>query len=168
MPSQADGIFVGEVVRSVPIASAPLVRADAALVRIDGDIRFRRKTDAGSIGRQPFDITAQSIDINDNIPVMKVGASTGLTTGTLACQPELLSIPNQALGRSRPHQPVYMVLGDDQHADFGAPGDSGAIVFDEDLRPVGLLVAMYYGGSRPRLGVCIPIRNVLSELRASL
>lgn len=75
------------------------------------------------------------------MPVKKIGAKTGLRTGKVVVRDlDGFSVPI-GKGLSATFNDVIEIVSDNPKRRFSNSGDSGALVYSDDLRPVGLLFA---------------------------
>lgn len=169
-PSALHGQPIGKVVRSEPRVVNPRLErleVDAALVELAPNVRFSSETPWGPLEREVFDFETEVNDPFADLPVYKVGATTGPTIGDLALTPEVDQIHLPSLGRRMTYQPVYYAIAR-EHGDFAAHGDSGAVVFDADRRPAAMVVGAAFTGSAPRIALCSPLTTVLAALQVHL
>ena len=160
---------LGEVVRSHPAEPSDEVHLDAALVHLDDHVTLERVVRThGTSGR------ARDLDgSEDFITVYKRGCTSGLTEGTLDPTPESLRVRLPHAGGEpivRDYLRGWFVEG--HNGPFARPGDSGAIVVDEDECVVGMVVALRTDavkGPQPTdLTYVVPIHDILLGLDVRL
>jgi len=155
---------IGEFVRAVPLAVRGQQRVDCAFAKLTIDA-FDPATlpGGGSVKRAVGSVAHQTA-------VMKFGAASRKTTG-------IVTEPDQDAFEIHYRFGVGLVKFDDQieiesdnSAHFAIGGDSGSLVVDGDLRPVGLLFSIAMaGGSRGNgLAYANPIEQVLERLGVDL
>lgn len=105
--------------------------------------------------------------IFDDVPVQKVGRTTGFTEGTV----EAIGVNNvkvQMIGGPRPKYALFnqQVAVAGVSETFSKGGDSGSLICTQDGRPVALLFAGTKTGGRHGRGITYanPIRTVLNAL----
>lgn len=165
--SAADAL-VGMVVRSEPPAFTDQIGVDAALVRP------KRGVTLGSVVRseEPSavlrDITAEPL--GGEVLVHKRGWN-GFTTGLLERQPTILEVDLKRPDGSVEVATYYdgYFIHSDGREPFARPGDSGAIVIDDDDCVIGMVVAVQgKGQSADDKAFCVPIVSILEALRIDL
>jgi hypothetical protein len=108
------------------------------------------------LGRRPRGIRTQ---VSLGLPVIKVGAVSGKTTGEIT-QLHLLAYLDYQGSNGPITVPMQDLIG---ISSFAVPGDSGALVLDTSGAAVGLHIGSYQG-----ISVCIPMRRVLGAMDCSL
>jgi hypothetical protein len=161
---------IGEVIDSAPAEPCEEVELDACLVRVEDHVKL------GQVVRETITSgRARNLDgLNDLVTVFKRGANTpNLTQGLLDPTPESLKVE-----LPQPHGPPivrdylrgWFVYGEAQP--FARPGDSGAIVVDEDDCVVAMVVALRTETQRaPQVddpAFVIPILDILDGLGVRL
>jgi hypothetical protein len=102
--------------------------------------------------------------------VMKIGSKTGTTTGKVLVK-ELDSFPIPVARKlTATFNDLIEIESDNPALRFSDGGDSGSLVYTEDLRPVGLLFSDTAGGGTFRNGLSFANRfeHVTSELGVTL
>jgi hypothetical protein len=169
--AEVHGKAIGRVVRSAP-ALPPASRAlevDAALIELNDDVRFNNDTCMGPLDLDlgVFDIETEIDDAMRYLTVHKVGAASGFTTGEMPCKKEQGASRLPAFDNERfLYFPVYEIVS--EAGDFSVNGDSGALVFDDSMRPLGMLVAKIFSGPPPALSLCTPLARILAALKVHL
>ncbi|GJE41620.1 hypothetical protein [Methylobacterium soli] len=109
--------------------------------------------------------------IFDDVPVQKVGRTTGFTEGTV----EAIGVNNvkvQMIGGPRPRYALFnqQVAVAGIHETFSKGGDSGSLICTRDGRPVALLFAGTKTGGRHGRGITYanPIHTVLDSLEIDI
>ncbi len=114
-----------------------------------------------------YDTPKEIVDPKAGMAVKKTGRTTGVTTGlvhTLVFDPIPIPCNAKAFKGNVWFQNVWYVRADDGH--FALPGDSGSLVVTADGKAaVGVLFSSSSSGT---LGLMIPIRHVLKQLKAEL
>jgi hypothetical protein len=174
---QADvGAAFGSVVLcpSLPSAQALGVLAEApigTLVRVlapsfdpndadtNLDVALFAPNDPASLSAIVADVDVKPTGINDNVAhgtkVHKVGAFSAETWGAVQGIELLTKIP---YGNDIALFSKHIVI-----SAFAQPGDSGALVLDEQNRAVGIHI-----GSAQGMSICTPIRRILDALQCRL
>lgn len=160
---------IGDVLRSHPAEPSDEVHLDAALVRLDDHVTLERVVREHATSGRARDLEG----CEDFVTVYKRGCTSGLTRGTLDPTPESLKVTlPRASGPPivRDYLRGWFVEGHD--GPFARPGDSGAIVVDEDECVVAMVVALRTDPTRgPQAGdltFVVPICDVLSGLEVQL
>ncbi|KAF0546603.1 leucine-rich repeat and iq domain-containing protein 4-like: PROVISIONAL [Gigaspora margarita] len=111
---------------------------DYAFCRISNNNRVpetdRNKMYGTEITVSSFKTSVDNDDLNRKVDVKKVGRSTFFTEGKLKYK--WVDITSKAFN---PPKNCYALRVTGNHGPFGAPGDSGAPVFDRDNRLLGIL-----------------------------
>jgi len=108
------------------------------------------------LGRRPRGVRSQ---VSLGLPVAKVGAVSGKTTGEIK-QIHLLGYLDYDSSSGPVRVPIADLIG---ISSFTDPGDSGALVLDTNRAAVGMHIGSYEG-----LSVCIPMQRVLDAMQCSL
>jgi hypothetical protein len=108
------------------------------------------------LGRPPRGIRNQ---VFLGLPVIKVGAVSGKTTGDIT-QLDLVAHLDYQGADGPITVPMQELIG---ISSFAVPGDSGALVLDASGAAVGLHIGSYQG-----MSVCIPMRRVLGAMDCTL
>ena len=115
--------------------------------------------DTSALSAQIADVGSAPTGINGSVAhgdkVHKVGATSGLTEGTVQGIELLTKVP---YGDDVATFTDHIIV-----SNFASPGDSGALVLDEQNRAVGIHI-----GSADGMSVCTPIRRVLIALQCRL
>lgn len=159
-PPQQAGRPFGKIRRRVPLVHLPHIAVDAAVIKPMAGVDCSPLVAGG----QPTgirDLWAEQPE--DDVRVMKHGAKTGLTCGTLTpIQADLMAFDVAARYTSG-----WMVAGDEQL--FATQGDSGAIVVDEERRIVGMAVTVDRAGDDPTIECfCHGIAQILRALEVEM
>jgi hypothetical protein len=141
-PAQGDHAAknCGVLRRRVPLARVPTIAVDAAVIKPPDGLVCANDSAGGHV-RGICDLW--TVDDNENVAVSKIGAQTEETQGTL--KPVAADLRVQDLK-------VRYSMGwwaDGNNGVFAEPGDSGAIVVDEERNAVGMLVAVGHDGAVP-------------------
>jgi hypothetical protein len=128
---------IGRVVRSSPEAPTETVQLDASLVLTSENVTLGAVVRSTVCSGRPRHLD----DATNFIPVFKRGMRSGLASGLLDPTPvtALINLAGAA-GQSVRYEEGWWVEGDD--GAFARPGDSGAIVVDEDDCVIGMVVAV--------------------------
>jgi hypothetical protein len=125
---------------------------DPAAAATNLDAALFAPNDPTALDRVVADINVAPTGINDNVThglkVHKVGAVSGETQGSVQATGLLIKIP---YGNDEATFANHIAI-----SSFTQPGDSGALVLDEQNQAVGLHL-----GSANGLSICTPIRRVL-------
>jgi hypothetical protein len=163
VPSAAMQDRVGNTVRSVPSAVVTAVPVDAAVVgRLRQQILCGRGGGHGALRREVRECAEDDI----GLVLYKQGHATGLTKGLLYEVETEVSMTH--CGHTLYYRSVLTVMPENGDY-FSKPGDSGAIVRDEDNRVVGLVIGMEDPGEvQTPLTFCTPIQPALDALNVHL
>jgi hypothetical protein len=154
---------VATLTNFVPLSFSGPNTVDCAIALVEGGMGIDQRLDTlGSL------VTATPIVVNGNEAVSKIGRTTGLTHGTVTA----IEVDNVAVGYDAGEATFngqIEIAGQGALA-FSAGGDSGSLVFDSLLRPVGLLFAGTEQGGPNNMGVTYvhPLQVVLDKLQARL
>jgi Trypsin len=151
---------IGNTIKSVPDAMVDRCDVDGALARLADGVEVTRNLDRGSIVRQVRHLSANDI----GLAVHKRGAATGETTG------EFYEISTDVPLRVRSRKNVLyseVLAFASRRAPFAQPGDSGAVVVDDAMYVIGLIVGMEQGAPDP-LVFAVPIQPLLDALDVDL
>ncbi|KAK4155595.1 hypothetical protein C8A00DRAFT_31542 [Chaetomidium leptoderma] len=102
----------------------------------------------------------------------KIGTSTGATVGVFnSVQTDCKIGDEKYMGLKNPYSTEYTFIGHAHHSPdgrFGDFGDSGAVVFDEEGRALGLLFTGQSPNQCPPYGInfVIPIEDVFEDIKA--
>jgi len=130
---------------------------DAALV-IGNGTREARPNEVLAIGQ------VQGVDVTfPGDHVQKVGRTTGRTTGVVVSDEFSLAVHYPVFGPMQFTRQIT-VRNDVQGQPFQAPGDSGAVLVNDDRELVGLMFAVARNASGVEYGVANPIQDVLRAL----
>jgi len=138
---------LGFVAGSHPAEPCEEVEIDASLVLLDNDVEAGNVLRETQMSGRPLDLD----QIREEIPVYKRGMTTPhLTSGMLDPDVRSLKVLAPSAGCDREYVRGFFVYGADPDAPFAKPGDSGAIVVDDDDRVVGMVVAVKLTNPRSR------------------
>ena len=155
---------IAKLTNFVPLVFAGLNTVDCAIALLDDGVASA----AGNLDSAGRLSTSSPTDVTGGETVMKIGRTTGLTRGIVTA----IEIDNVSIGYDA-GQAIFNgqieIAGDGNRA-FSQGGDSGSLVFDEALRPVGLLFAGGEQGGPNGMGLTYvnPIETVLQALGADL
>jgi hypothetical protein len=154
---------VATLTNFVPLSFSGPNTVDCATALVEDGVDIDQRLDAlGSLA------TATPVVANGNEAVSKIGRTTGLTHGTVTA----IEVDNVAVGYDAGEATFngQIEIAGQGAAAFSAGGDSGSLVFDSLLRPVGLLFAGTEQGGPNNMGVTYvhPLQVVLDALQARL
>lgn len=160
-PGRADGgrskDWIGDLGKYIVLSATTSNEVDAAVAIVNEEIEIE-----GNIynGRR---LRGWRPSVRTNLPVSKVGRTTGATTGKVtAFALDDVEVPYRDLGVCYFDDQIE-VVGD--NGDFSAPGDSGALVLARSNLAVGLLFAGSASTNRTYLN---PMGKVLLDLDCTL
>jgi hypothetical protein len=166
-PGPADGgtseDHVGELAVTVPLSATEPNMVDAALALLSGV-----ESSDGVDATYPIGQITGWVDPDDEVPVAKVGRTTGLTRGRISAI-ELDDVTVQYPAGAFTFDGQIEVTG--ASGPFSAGGDSGSLVYREDTGDaVGLLFAGSERGGPSGSGLtyCNPVGVALEALGAKL
>jgi len=134
---------LGFVRTSHPPEPCEDIEIDASLIELEKDTEAGHVLRENQTSARPLDLD----EISEEIVVHKRGMTNPhLTSGVLDPDVRSLVIPVEATGHHREYVRGYYVYGTDE-APFAKPGDSGAIVVDDDDCIVGMIVAVKLSSS---------------------
>lgn len=163
---------IGAVKLSHPDAETDEVLLNAALVATNENIDCRNVVHEATASKNARDI-AITCSADDPIIVYKRGWQTEKTEGLLRPVPESLDVDERLSDGTtvtRSYMHGYFVHGVD--GPFAEPGDSGAVVVDEDDCVLGMIVALRTKNpaspSAEDQAFVVPINNLLDHLQIQL
>jgi hypothetical protein len=142
---------------------------DAALAEVQPGITYDAALLRGLVDARDRHISSTFVDfIDEGDTVYKVGRTTGPTEGRVTAFDVDNVVVNYDVGNLRFDNQVE--IEGTGNRSFSDGGDSGALVVDRDMRPVGLLFAGGETGGSNGLGLTFanPIGHVLTALKATL
>lgn len=151
---------IGTLARFIPLDFQNPNHFDCATALLDPAIQF----DAAGLDGAGSLATSTPITLQGGEAVSKIGRTTGLTHGTASA----IEVDNVAVGydngQAQFDQQIE-IQGTGTSA-FSQGGDSGSLVFDQNLTPVALLFAGSDQGGSNNLGVSYanPLQGVLDAL----
>jgi Trypsin len=138
---------LGIVTDSHPEEPCEEIEIDASLFRLDNEVETGNVLRETPMSGRPVDLD----QIQDEIPVYKRGMTTPhLTSGLLDPDVRSLKVLAPRAGCDREYVRGFYVYGADPNAPFAKPGDSGAIVVNDEDRIVGMVVAVKLTNPRSR------------------
>jgi hypothetical protein len=155
---------MGTLAKFVPLDFQNINYFDCATARIDPAIQFDSKSldTAGNLS------TAIPAAVQGGEAVMKLGRTTGLTQGRITA----IELDNVAVGYDNGQAHFNQQIEIEGAGDFAFSqgGDSGSLVFDQNLAPVALLFAGTDQGGTNNMGFTYanPLRGVLDALAVDL
>ena len=151
----APGDVVGQLDDFEPLSFTRSNRMDAAIATLAEGIDF----DPAVPGMASI---AGVVDVDDTVPVVKVGRTTGLTRGRVV-RIEADTVLGYDGGAVR-FDGVIHVEG--ERGSFGDFGDSGALVLTDEERPQA--IGLYFAGLKTGRGVVAPLPPTLERFEATL
>lgn len=159
-PPDASGRICGRLRRAVPLYPQPSVAVDAAVIKLADDVEFDNAI-GGHVPTAFNDLWANPPDFD--LPVLKHGAATELTRGTLTP----IASDHRVEGFFPRYTSGWWAYGDDQP--FAVPGDSGSMVVDEEHRLIGMAVAIEDRRADSNTGTFVHgVQQIFSALRIDL
>lgn len=169
-PGSGDPV-IGQVLRSSPPEPTRDVLLDASLVSVEDHLTLSNEIIATTTSR----LHRELYDLEDLIPVVKRGSSSGLTRGLLDPTPVTARVELPGAKGDWPYfnyEEGWWVESSDKDQPFAKPGDSGSIVIDEDECVVGMVVAVVTANPSAMKATdpafVVPISGLLDGLEISL
>jgi hypothetical protein len=136
---------------------------DCAIAEIDSDIDIDSITLKG-VGK----LSGIATDVDEGLEVIKIGRTTGITRGKVTAFELDDVVVGFDQGNLTFNGQIEVEGGGDRP--FSRPGDSGSLVYNTDLKAIGLLFAGTDVGGTNGMGVTYinPIENVLRSLNVEL
>jgi hypothetical protein len=163
---------IGTVVLSHPEEETSEVLLDAALVATNQSVTCTSVVNKEKTSRIPRDI-ATTCPPGEPLIVHKRGWKTDRTVGLLDPEEQSLDVDEQLADGTvitRNYLGGYFVVGDQEP--FAEPGDSGAVVVDEDDCVLGMIVALRTKNpgtpSAEDQAFVVPIDNLITTLDIEL
>ena len=155
---------IGTLLKFVPLDFQNPNYFDCATALIDGSIQFDAE-DLDTAGKLS---TATPIALQGQEQLRKIGRTTGLTHGSVSA----IEVDNVAVaydhGQAQFNQQIE--IAGNGGLPFSQGGDSGSLIFDQNLAPAALLFAASDRGGPNGLGVTYanPLQGVLDALAVDL